>query len=96
MVRQYSQKLEFEHLIIKEVVNALVLQLLVRCEEQTHDLHSGFIGKPELAVGVCAFPRFWSLCIRSSSGPLVEPVVFVQYADHLRSRWTEPNGTNPT
>ena len=32
-----------QHLIIKEVRNPLVLQLLVRCEEQLHDLHCTLI-----------------------------------------------------
>ena len=52
MVRQYSQKFEFEHLVGEVLGDDLVLQLLFRGEEQVHDLHAGFVGQVELVVSM--------------------------------------------
>ena len=57
MVRQYSQKLLFRHFVVKEIGDALVLQLLVGGEEQLHDLHGALVGDVKLAVGVGVLAR---------------------------------------
>ncbi len=60
MVRQYSQKLEFRHLIIKDIGDLLIVQVFVRGEEQLHDFHRSLVGQAELAIGVspASLPRF--------------------------------------
>ena len=69
-----------QHLIIKEVRNPFVLQLLVRCEEQLHNLHCAFVGDGKLAIRVRVFPavdrRSAQRIVRVL---LVQPVIFVQY-----------------
>ena len=69
-----------QHLIIKEVRNPFVLQLLVRCKEQLHDLHRALIGDREFAIRVRVLPavdrRSAQRIVRVL---LVQPVIFVQY-----------------
>ena len=41
-----------EHLIVKDIGDLFILQLLVRGEEELHDLHGTLIGDGEFAIGV--------------------------------------------
>ena len=41
-----------EDFVVKEVCDALVLQVFIRGEEQLHDLHRTLVGNVELAVGM--------------------------------------------
>ena len=73
-----------EHLAVEVVGDALVVQVLVRGEEQAHDLHGRPVGDVEFAVsaGVLA-PVDGGPAEGVVGVPLVEPVVLVQDADPL-------------
>ena len=75
----------FQHLIIEEVGDLLVLQVLVGGEEQLHDLHGALVGDVELAVGMGVLAAVNGGAAQGVVGVLlVEPVVLVQNADTLR------------
>ena len=46
-----------QNFVVKEISDALVLQLLVGGEEQLHDLHGALVGDVKLAVGVGVLAR---------------------------------------
>ena len=70
-----------QNLVVKEVGDLLVLQLLVRREEQLHDLHRALVGDVELAVGVRVLPAVHSRTAQRIVGVLlVEPVILVENA----------------
>ena len=71
-----------EDLVVKNIGDALVLQILVGSEEQLHDLLGALVGNGELAVGVGVLTAFLRGAAEGVVGVgLVEPVIFVQHAD---------------
>ena len=74
-------EVRIQNLVVKEVGDLLVLQLLVRREEQLHDLHRALVGDVELAVGVRVLPAVHSRTAQRIVGVLlVEPVILVENA----------------
>ena len=74
-----------QNFVVKEISDALVLQLLIGGEEQLHDLHGALVGDVELAVGVRVLaPVDRGAAQRVVGVVLVEPVVLVQHADAFR------------
>ena len=73
-----------EHLVIEEIGDLLILQLLVRGEEQLHDLHGTLIGQAELAIGVGILAAVDGGTAQGEVGVLlVQPVILVQHAGTL-------------
>ena len=73
-----------EHLIVKDIGDLFILQLLVRGEEELHDLHGTLIGDGELAVGVGILAAVDSGTTEGLVGVLlVQPVILVQHAGAL-------------
>ena len=73
-----------EHLVIKEIGDLFILQLLVRGEEQLHDLHGTLIGQAELTIGVGILAAVDGGTTQGEVGVLlVQPVVLVQHAGTL-------------
>ena len=69
-----------EHLIVKDIGDLFILQLLVRGEEELHDLHGTLIGDGELAVGVGILAAVDGGTAEAVVGVgLVQPVVLVQH-----------------
>ena len=68
-----------QHLVIEEIGYLLVLEILLRGEEQLHDLHCALVRDVELAVGVGVLAAVYG---RTAEGVvrvlLVEPVVLVE------------------
>lgn len=52
IVLQYSQKRGIEDFIIENILDRLVVQILVSCHEEFHDLHAAFLAQVELSVGM--------------------------------------------
>ena len=74
-----------EHLVVEVVGYPLVVQLLVRREEESHDLHGALVRQSESAVCMCILASVHrSPAERVVRVPLVEPIVLVQYADAFR------------
>ena len=78
-------EVRIEHLVVEYLVDALVVELLIRREEQLHDLHCGLVGQAELLVGMGVLP----LLLRGTAERvvrigLVEPVILIQHAHALR------------
>ena len=77
-------EVRIEHLVVEEVGNLLAVQLLVRREEQLHDLHRGLVGKRELAVrAAVGAAGLGGAAQREVRILLVEPVVLIQYGNAL-------------
>ena len=70
-----------EDLVVEEVGDALILELLIRREEQAHDLHRALVADGELAVGVRVLAAVHGRAAeRGIRVFLVEPVILVQHA----------------
>ena len=71
-------------LVVKDVGDALVLQVLVGGEEQLQNLFGALVGQAELAVGVGVLPLVHRGPAQGVVGVgLVQPVILVQHADPL-------------
>ncbi len=69
-----------QYLIVKDIRDTLILQILIRREEQIHDLHRALIRDRKLAVRVCIL----SAINRRSAQRIVrilfvQPVIFIQH-----------------
>ena len=74
-----------ENLIVENLVDALVIKLLIRGQIQLHDLHAALVRQTELLVCVRVLPAVLRRAAqRIVRIPLVQPVIFIQYADALR------------
>ena len=74
-----------EHLIVKNVGDFLILQLLVRSEEELHDLHGTLIGNGEFAIGVGVLPALFGGAAEGLVGVfLVQPVILIEDAGPFR------------
>ena len=74
-----------EDLVVEDVGDLLVLQLLVRGEEELHDLHRAPVGDAELAVGVGILAALFGGTAEGLVGVfLVQPVILIQNAGPLR------------
>ena len=73
-----------EHLIVKDIGDLFILQLLVRGEEELHDLHGTLIGDGEFAIGVGILAAVDGGTAEGLVGVLlVQPVILVQHAGSL-------------
>ena len=71
-----------QHLVVEEVGDGLVVEVLVRREEEPHDLHRRLVRQTELAVGVGVLAALLGGSAQREVGVfLVEPVVFVKHRD---------------
>ena len=77
-------EVRIQDFVVEEVGNALVLKLLVRGEEQLHDLHRALVGDVELAVGVGVLPAVDGCTAEGVVRVLlVQPVILVEHAHAL-------------
>ena len=73
-----------EYLVVENIGNALILQLLVRREEQLHNFRRALIGNIELAVRMRVFAAVHRCAAEGVVRVgLIEPVIFVQHAHAL-------------
>ena len=71
-----------QHFVVKVVGDTLIIELLIRREEKTHDLHSRFVRDSEFAISMGILPAVHSGPAEGIVGVLlVEPIVLVQNAD---------------
>ena len=71
-----------QHLVVEEVGDGLVVEVLVRREEEPHDLHRRLVRQAELAVGVGILAALLGGSAQREVGVfLVEPVVLVEHRD---------------
>ena len=74
-----------EDLVVKEVCDALVLQVFIRGEKQLHDLHRTLVGNVELAVGMRVLTTVDGSAAEGIVRVfLVQPVILVENAYALR------------
>ena len=74
-----------EDFVVKEVCDALVLQVFIRGEEQLHDLHRTLVGNVELAVGMRVLTTVDGSAAEGIVRVfLVQPVILVENAYALR------------
>ena len=72
----------FQHLVVEEIGDRLVVQFLVRSEEQFHDLHRGLVAQPEFALESRILPAVLGGAAQRIVGVvLVEPVILVEHGD---------------
>ena len=71
-----------QHLVVEEIGDGLVVEVLVRREEEPHDLHRCLVRQAELAVGVGILTALLGGTAQRKVGVFfVEPVVFVEHRD---------------
>ena len=71
-----------QHLVVEEVGDGLVIEVLVRGEEEPHYLHGRLVRQAELAVGVGVLAAFLGGTAQRVVGVfLVEPVILVEHRD---------------
>ena len=77
-------EIRVQDLVVKVIGDLLVLKLLVRREEQLHDLHRALVGNIKLAIGVCVLSALFRGAAKRIVGVLlVEPVILVENAHAL-------------
>ena len=70
-----------KHLIVEHIGDALFVQLLVRGEEELHDLHAALVRQAEPAVGVGVLPLlFRHAAERVIRVLFVQPIILIQHA----------------
>ena len=68
-----------EYFLIEDILNCLIVQVLILCHEQLHDLHAALLTQIEASVGMCVFTAI--LCGTAQRVVwimLVQPVILIK------------------
>ncbi len=96
MVLQYSQKVELKTSSSKNILDRLVVQILVSCHEEFHDLHTALLAQTKLSVRMGILAAVLRCTAQgSSSGLFCSASNTHQERKHQVSQWKECCGTDP-